>query len=278
MFNLLYKKYYLENNYLSFLKYLFVSIFILSFTTTIYSFNNKTKSGVEYPDREVFINDKEHSRITARCTKIKDDIGNISCTFNQITVSHLNTKIDEERIAGLKRKNDNETQKEINEMKNIFCSKNSLKNLESSFNFSSIDDMNMIMNDINMFCNNPSKNKLIKFYENAKKIDKLTCSIEEKSYKQDFKYDFNSERWIHQSEPKGDCGIIEISYIEKDPRENYSTFSWNYFIKSIATNKTKDPVFGSCNDFIDETDHFYYGKWSSQHETHQVMDCKYIAF
>lgn len=238
--------------------------------------DNKTKFGIEYPVNEVFINDNEHTRITVNCFENDDRSGNISCAFNFVSVSNISDQLDKKNLTELSALTENELGKEIDKLSKEFCSKDAIKYFKSSKS----DNIINFYECLKPFCEVPSRASLIQFYEYMNKEDEQICEIYTDTYHEDFTYVSAANRWVHQSEPKGQCGVISISYLERDSQEGYSNFSWNYYTKSVLTNKNKETIlFGKCDEFIDSSDHFYPGKWSSlrtQQDKLALMGCKYI--
>ncbi len=98
-----------------------------------------------------------------------------------------------------------------------------------------------------------------------------------------FQYNFSTNQWVHQSEQGltgvvGEvCGIIGLSYLEKDPRKGYSDFSWNYRSRKIIGNKAGKILGVNCFEFnSDENENTYYGIRSLEYESLKLVNCKFI--
>jgi hypothetical protein len=253
-----------------------VFLLTISFLSNSFASNKETAEGIEYPSWLIFINDKENDRFTVNCTEMKNGTGNIKCSFSQIMVSHDLNKIknDEKELEDLRKKTAKEIQKQLDSQSiRKFCAEEVTKSKTRITD----KEGQRILSHLKILCDNQSKDGLIRFKEARLAEEKQTCQIFDKTYSEEFKYSFESDRWISQSEPYGGCGFIDISYLEKDPREGFDKFSWNYISKRIITNKNGYILAGKCSQLTDdEIDLVSHGIGSLQYQHTKLMNCKYI--
>lgn len=257
---------------------------IICLTTPLYA-NSKTSQGIEYPEWDRFIDDKEHSRSDARCKEVEGKTGNIICTFNQVTVLPKNTSSVEKSLTDLKGASVNEMQKTINSMKKL-CTEESEKSFQESFKLHPTLESQMLHEEWKIFCHDPSRNSLIKLFENNLQIEKSSCTIFDNTYTQEFKYSHLMKKWKNIEDGNGvdilrdKCGTIDVAYLEKDPRKGWD-FSWNYRTRKIVTNKEGSALGSKCSKLTEgknnvENEIISYGIGSLMYETNQLMNCKYM--
>ncbi|CZF79761.1 hypothetical protein GCE9029_01637 [Grimontia celer] len=102
-----------------------------------------------------------------------------------------------------------------------------------------------------------------------REFDTKTCKIWPNSWTEEFywKTTTSGEYWLTQSDPSGECGIINISTLKQD-----STSLWNYESSRVVTNPQGTDGLLQCSE-VEERKAKY--SWKSQDH---LVDCKSIKF
>lgn len=270
------------------LSFLCISVINSNFA---FAHNPKTSEGIEYPSFATFVNDKEHSRITADCKEVKEKNGKIICTFNQIMVRHVDTKSSTDGINKLKNTSDKDIQNGFKEFCQSLDKDHGLnKRIENQYKTAKSDEERKSILYFKNVCTNPSRINVTKWMEDTLQKEQSTCTIFDKTYEQSFQYNPTTKQWISNQGPASfnltnDCGIINIAYLKKDSRKGWD-FSWNYIARDVVTNKSGNVLgigIASCSKLTEgedsvEKESTFYGAYSNLVETTLLMNCKYINF
>ncbi|ARG96763.1 hypothetical protein [Legionella micdadei] len=247
-----------------------ILLFASFFSAALFANNAKTIFGIEYPTFQMFINDKENSRFKAECTEIRNNTGDIECTFHQVSIMHNDAEKEREKIALFNSQSEQELQSEISSMKQWCKDMNNGSKADT-------EEKQRLIKSFKKFCDNPSKEGMASLLKESLQETEQTCKIYDKTWSEKFKFNAVTNQWISQLGPTGDCGFIDISHLEKDPRKGFNAFSWNYVSKRIITNKNGNILTAKCSQLIDdEKDFVSYGVGSLKYETNRLMNCKYI--
>ena len=125
------------------------------------------------------------------------------------------------------------------------------------------------------YCSTKSKKDLRAFFTIAALKETRTCSVNNQSFKQQFKFIAGPEgknpTWVVKDSPNGTCGMINLSRFELDT--NSSINIWNYISRRAITNPNAMYSEGvSCNEFEQNETLF---DWRAKELT---MECDFINF
>lgn len=250
---------------------MFRKILILSFCLiplTAFAINEKTSKGVEYPTSHTFLNYNEKDRLMMECEESGRKDGHIICKFTQTKINHKNTSSMDDYIAKAKDVNDKMIQEEFD--KTITLCQEFKKGLNNSH-----EDTKRFSEQYTKFCRNPSRPNFINLLNDLRDEEKLTCTIFNSTYTQEFEFDYQTRKWVHKSGPTGPCGMINIATLEKDSRKGWSDWSWDYMTNQVMTNKSGTILLSKCSE-LQEEETINYSAHSAKQPTVWLMDCKYI--
>lgn len=257
-------------------------------TNLAFAHNPKTSEGFEYPSFATFVNDEDHTRITARCNEVKENNGKIICTFNQILVRHVDIKSSTDGINKLKNTSDKDIQNGFKKFCQSLDEDHGLnKRIEDQYKTAKSDEERKSILYFKNVCANPSRINVSKWMEDTLQKEQLTCTIFDKTYEQSFQYNPTTKQWISNQGPDlfnltSDCGIINIEYLKKDSRKGRD-YSWDYITRNVVTNKSGSILGTSCSKLTEGSDSIEkemidYGAYSNLVDTTLLMNCKYINF
>ena len=132
------------------------------------------------------------------------------------------------------------------------------------------DDANAYGDLLRAFCSNPSELTALAMVEAQDERKTRTCKIGTLPFELNFNWNNQSSRWEYVSAPEGGCGIVTMSFMERDAEASYF---WNYREQTVVTNKNGvDAIRGNCSAWPEETQ-FY--RW--QPDTLK-RSCEYVSF
>jgi hypothetical protein len=120
-------------------------------------------------------------------------------------------------------------------------------------------------------CASPTKESLENMARVQNDKETRTCELSLYTWEQDF-IKQSDALWVHNGQPDGVCGVIDIATLEKDDH------FWNYRTHSVVTNKNaiKDNTVFDCHK-VDEAEHFY--KWNAGDAADGIyVGCDYIKY
>ncbi|MCD6055141.1 MAG: exported protein of unknown function [Gammaproteobacteria bacterium] len=237
-----------------------------------------TSSGIEYPNYQVLVNNKDGYRTEMRCHE-KSGI-TIECSFEQMVIRHLNTEKDEKFLESLKTEDNHYIQALLKKTEVLNCN-NIHREGETE------EELSWDKERCREFIKSKNRASLINFFEKNLDRTKQTCILSHLKFSEEFRYDPKKSRWMDETLGSEEanpvnraCGLVNISYLEKDPREEYNKFSWNLVANNIVTKKSES-FFGARCSLLDTTaqgGEVSYGVGSGQYGTSTLMNCKYINF
>lgn len=250
-----------------------------------FAYNLKTSGDFkyEYPSFATFVNDKEHSRITAHCNDVKEKNGKIICTFNQVMVRHVDTKSETDDIDKLKSMSDKDIQNRFKKFCESLDEDHGFnKKIEDLYKTAKLDEERKSILYFKNVCTNPSRINVTKWMEDTLQKKQSTCTIYDKTYEQSFQYSPTIKQWYSNQGPDlfnltNDCGIIYIDSLKKDSREGRD-YSWDYTTRKVITNKSGSVLGSAICSKLNEEEMIYYGAYSNLVDTTLLMNCKYINF
>lgn len=120
------------------------------------------------------------------------------------------------------------------------------------------------------FCSERGSDAATALVDHMEQRKSRTCKIGTLSFDLTFTWNGSSGRWETVSAPEGGCGIVTMSFMERDKE---SAYFWNYREQTIVTNKAgTDPIRGECAAWPEEE--LVY-QW--QPDTLK-RSCEYISF
>jgi hypothetical protein len=212
----------------------------------------------------------ENSALSGKCDYIDSSLV-MNCNLRQMSVRKLLSE------AEVKQQQD-ETIKEFDtELKNQSASEYVSKNFDDACKKMSeviekIDQLDESKrNEYNRFsdiCDNPTREKILNLFLSTITLQSETCKVFEWDTGDFVFKPVNDNKWVSTNEPIGECGIVVIATLERDPTHHAL---WEYSQIKHYTNQTSE----LCKEFKENGGNMSYS-WNSKSPIE--MNCKYIEF
>ncbi|MEQ9209155.1 MAG: hypothetical protein RLN96_04830 [Pseudomonadales bacterium] len=131
------------------------------------------------------------------------------------------------------------------------------------------EDTRILMSLAFKACEKPDRQSALALVDHMFDRKRRSCSIWTNKFSHEFKADGDG-RWVSNLGPSGQCGVVHVSVLERDP--DYRNF-WNYETRKIVTNKqgTSDFLL-KCEDLDEEVQKF---TWKGDTT---YLGCDYVKF
>ncbi|UQS16766.1 hypothetical protein [Pseudomonas sp. HS6] len=232
------------------------------------------------PTVGIVYNTKETNSITFRCTSI--ETSTIECAFVQtrvlpaFKVENIEKSIENARNEfkqGIKL-----TKKDCIQYNEIFTD---LKNKESTQQNKTSkatakteyeDDISSLK-AVLAFCAKSTEENFIEIAKlNYSKLSR-TCRASSNTFVQNYKLLPETGVWIADSNPVGDCGIVDLSRFESDKSLGKNFTGWSFISKKAITNPKGTLFLGQPCSGLDESEYIF--NWRN---ITWPMQCDYIEF
>jgi hypothetical protein len=253
-----------------------VAIAFNSFFTTVIASEKP-----EYPFGTYLVNPstKSYDVIFVECIEI--DTLEIECSFVQTMIRRKALPHESEKeflTAWHKEMNKlkpGEREKALSDLTNDLCSDDAKKKLQQEIQiykeYVDKEELESISRDyqsIQKVCNNKTSEGLRDFAKSLDVLAAKTCTMFINPWKERFKYQEQSGKWLSQNDPVGPCGTLNISTLSKE-KDRKLLVEWTYETRKVVTNKDAEG-FPSCK-LLDETP----SKYVSLPPT-KYMNCVYF--
>lgn len=236
-----------------------------------------------YPSTSMLHNSSgDRNSIQINCEPISTS-KTLKCQFFQMSVSYevnpdeLDKEIEKEILSITTSKDflENDPIKEVKSMclakgKDSQKFKSHYNKMDPGF---AKEHMKKIIAIMNRACNvnsvKEAKEIVIDMTRLDKKLKSVTCKVWPNTWEETFHYKYTTDNnyWVTNSEPVGECGVINVSTLKKDGK-----YFWKYESHRVITNKEGNSILFSCKDIEERTVEY---SWKSK--SHQV-NCKGIKF
>lgn len=120
------------------------------------------------------------------------------------------------------------------------------------------------------FCDSPNEATAMALFDSFEDRKARSCKIGTLPFDLTMHWNDQSGRWESVSAPEGACGIVTMSFLEKDGE---TPLFWNYREQTVVTNKTgNDTIRGDCSAWPEET-LTYNWQMNTLHRS-----CEYVSF
>jgi len=123
------------------------------------------------------------------------------------------------------------------------------------------------------FCENPTEDKYLKIVQLHDSKMSKTCLASSYVFEQSYRLMPETEVWVADSKPAGDCGVVDLSRFEPDNSLGGGFKAWNFIAKKTIANPKGTMLLGQACSGLDEAEYMF--SWRSKT---WPMHCDYIEF
>ena len=128
------------------------------------------------------------------------------------------------------------------------------------------------------YCTSHTEESFLKMIQINAEKDRRTCQVSSNSFHQTFTSTVGAQNpptWVAQSNPEGECGIVQLSRFEAEVMQtDKGSFTfWRYIARKAITNPSGEAFPGAKCSGLDERSYIY--DWRAKE--HQLT-CDYIEF